>query len=161
MYLESLIECLYLRYLVLSFKWRVELGAREIIVFLFQRKSSILSISFLIYSGIVELCNTVWIKGFGLQLSFYLSKKVSLCSLNGSFLLYLHVICPNWSFWGWTGSVTKINSTWFNRKLWSPHLSSLINSIVICSSQKGVVFENFIFVLDASSHSFKITGNIS
>ena len=92
---------------------------------------------------------------------FFLSKKVSLCSLNGSFLLYLHVICPNWSFWGWTGSVTKINSTWFNRKLWSPHLSSLINSIVICSSQKGVVFENFIFVLDASSHSFKITGNIS
>ena len=44
-----------------------------------------------------------------LQLSFYLSKKVSLCSLNGSFWLYLHVICPNWSFWGWTGSVTKLN----------------------------------------------------
>ena len=36
-------------------------------------------------SSIFGLCTTVWIRAFGLQLSFYFSKRVSLCSRYGRF----------------------------------------------------------------------------
>ena len=81
--------------------------------FPFERKSHIFSMSFLVYFGIVD----IWpkyhslIRGFGLRLSFYLSKRVSLCSNYEYFsyiFTYLDLI-----------EVTKINSKCFNGKLCS------------------------------------------
>ena len=70
-------------------KW-VELGAWEVtFFFLLQKKLYIVSILILIYFGIVYIwlmCQN-WIRGFDLRLSFYLSKRVSLCSR-----LYFHLI---------------------------------------------------------------------
>ena len=60
---------LCLKYLVHSFQWTVELGVWEVVFF---PVSVEIIYYFLLYFGIVQiwLCTTVWIRGFGLRLSF-------------------------------------------------------------------------------------------
>ena len=116
--LDSLIECLCIKYPVYLSKWRVELEAWELadeIIYSF--------ILLMIYFAIVCFwpMPTIWITRLGLNLSFYLSKKVHLCSRYGFFyhnFTYFvligviefpkltsnifvkncdHSICPGWS----------------------------------------------------------------
>ena len=74
---------------------------------------------------------TVWIKGFGLRLTFYLLKRVSLCSRYGFFYWTFTYFVPIGSM---EDRVTKINSMYLNGTLWPFHLSWLINFIFICPS---------------------------
>ena len=56
---------------------------------------------------------SVWVRGFGLQLHFYLSKTVSLCSRYGLFSHTSTYFVPIGVI---KGRVTKINSKYFNGK---------------------------------------------
>ena len=62
LFLESLIMSLCLKYLVQSFKWRVKLSVWEVVFFPVPK---VIVFSFSVYYFLD--------KGFGLQLSFYLS----------------------------------------------------------------------------------------
>ena len=106
--------------------------SRRSYFFLFQKKSYNL---FLFYFGIVQiwLCTTIWIVGFGLRLSFYISKKVSLCSRYG-FLFFCYTFTYFVRFGVIENRVTKVNAP--DHKVW--------------------LFEKFIFEVDAFSYSFKI-----
>ena len=66
------------------------------------------------------------------------------------FLIYLHLFCPNRSYWqSQTKSTPSI--------LMDVYISLLINSIFIWSNPYCWASEKFVFELDASSYSFKIT----
>ena len=118
---------IFLIYLVQLSKGRVELGDWEIVFFSFQRKSHILSMSFLIHLGIVYIDQ---LGRFGLRLSFSLLKRVSLSSRYNFFCYTFTFFCPIGVI---KHRVTKINSKHFNGKLRPFNFSWLINSIFVCS----------------------------
>ena len=64
------------------------------------------------------------------------------------------LICPNWSY---QGQNYQRYPKYFNGKLWPYHSSCFINSIWYAPAHKSWLFEKFIFELQASSYSFKIT----
>ena len=70
---------LCLKYLVQLFKWRLELGIWEVVFF---PVPEVIVYSFLVYFGIVQIWHMYhsWEKRIGLRLSFYLPKRISLCS---------------------------------------------------------------------------------
>ena len=73
---------------------------------------------------IFDLYIKIWRRGFGLRLSFYLSKRASLCSRYGVFYYTFTYFVPIRLI---EGGVTKINCKCFNGKLWPFPLSWLIN----------------------------------
>ena len=77
-------NCVCLKYLVQSSKWRAELSIWEVIFFPVPQEVVQLYIPF--------WCVIFWIRGFGLWLSFYLSVP------DMDFLLYIHLFCPIWSY---------------------------------------------------------------
>ena len=154
LFLDNLIECLWLTMNPLQMKsWARCL--RGCAFFPFHWKSYIFSIFFLIYFGTVyvwpmyhSLDKKIWFK------IIFLPITESLTLFQMSIFYYTYI------YFAQIGviedRVTKINSKHFNGKLWPFLLSLLINSIFICSSPKGLVFEKFIFELDGSSYRFKI-----
>ena len=73
-FLESLIVCLWLKYLVQSSKWRVELVWEVVFFAVPEQIVQVWRINF-------------WLRGFGIRLSFYLSKRASFCSRYGFFTI--------------------------------------------------------------------------
>ena len=99
LFLEILISCLCLKYLVHPSKWTVELGGR---IFSVPEEIYILSISFLIYFGIVY----IWLrykcldKRICFTIIFLTLKESPTLFKIWIFLLYIYLFCSNWSYRG-------------------------------------------------------------
>ena len=127
--------------------WEVDLSScsRGNRIFLFGIFWNNTNLEYLTYFGL---------EGSGYWLCFYLSKRVSLCSRYGFF-------CYTFIYLAWFGviknRVTKVNSKYFNGNC--DRFICLDWSILFLYApvHKTLLFEKFIFELDASSHSFKIT----
>ena len=141
-----------LKYLVHSSKWRVELGVWEVIFFSRSRGNRVF------LGGIFwNSTNLVYVQHFGWEGLVY----------DYPFLRESHSV-PDMDFFCYTTTyfvpfgvienrVTKVNSKYFNGNFHyfvSPGWSILF---LYAPVHKAWLFGKFIFELDASSYSFKIT----
>ena len=88
LFLYNLIVCICLKYLVCPSKWRVELGVWEVLFFSVPEEILYCFFNFLcdiFWDSINVAYVSQWRIWFGLRLSYYLSKRVSLCSRYGFF----------------------------------------------------------------------------
>ena len=117
LFLYGLIVFLCLEYLVCPSKWRIELSVWQVVFVPVPRQvvHSFFSFLFDLFYNNINLAYvsiTAWRRGFDIGLSFYLQKRVSLCSRYGFFcyaFTYFVLFRVN------KNRVTKINLNDFNR----------------------------------------------
>ena len=102
---------------------------------------------------IFDLYTKIWIRRFGLYLFF--SSQRELHSVRN-----IDFFCQILTYLVSIGVIkdrsTKMYPKYFNGKLWTNHLSCVLNSLLYDPATKYWLFEKFIFELEAS-YSFKIT----
>ena len=133
----------------MPFKWRVEIGVWEVVFFSYSKGNCIFFFQFPFWyiseQYKFDLCITAWRNGFGLQLSFYLSKRISLRCRYGFFCYTFTYFVP---FGVIENRVTKIALGILMENVTIP--VGLVDQFYFYMHQliKAWLFENIIFELD-------------